>query len=289
VVGTSQASALDAGRAPHRKYNRSVSSEAGVRRSAADRAAVLAELRAELAARPTTAGVAGRAVPTVPALPAFAGLLPDGGLRRGASYAVAGSTTLTLALIAGASKAGSWCGLVGFSHLGAEAATGLGVDLGRLVLVPSPGRKWLGVVAALVDVLDVVVVRPPGSAPDGEVRRLAARVRERGAVLVVQDADWSGSELGLSIISSTWHGLGAGHGHLSAREVTIQATGRGTAGRRRTSRLWLPDHAGAVAVATEPATATADQPHDQTVGQPADRPREQPGEVIPLAGRRLSA
>ncbi|SDR98553.1 hypothetical protein SAMN04489717_1245 [Actinopolymorpha singaporensis] len=269
--------------------HRSVSSEAGPRRSAADRAAVLAELRAEIAARPTTAGVAGRAVPTVPALPAFAGLLPDGGLRRGASYTVAGSTTLTLALVAGASKAGSWCGLVGFSHLGAEAATGLGVDLGRLVLVPTPGRKWPAVVAALVDVLDVVVVRPPTSAPDGEVRQLAARVRERGAVLVVQDADWSGSELGLSIISSTWHGLGAGHGHLSAREVTIQATGRGTAGRRRTSRLWLPDHAGAVAVATEPATATADQPTVRPVDQPADRSDEQPGEVISLAGRRLSA
>ncbi|HZC27172.1 MAG TPA: hypothetical protein VE287_09105 [Actinopolymorphaceae bacterium] len=216
-----------------------------VRRTAVDRAAVLDELRAELAARPATA-TAPRAVPTIPALPAFADLLPERGLRRGASYAVQGSGTLTMALLAGASRSGSWCGLVGMPGFGAEAAAGMGIDLARLVLVPAPGRHWLNVVATLVDVLDLVVVRPPSKAYDAEARRLAARVRERGAVLVVQAREWSGCELRFAITSSTWHGLGAGHGHLTAREVTVEATGRGAGGRRRTTRMWLPDRDGAI-------------------------------------------
>ncbi|MGW5359505.1 hypothetical protein [Actinopolymorpha pittospori] len=253
------------------------------KRSAADRAAVLAELRAELAARPTTAGVAGRAVPTLPALPAFVDLLPDRGLRRGASYTVEGSTMLGLGLVAGASRAGSWCGLVGLPTLGAEAATGLGVDLSRLALVPSPGRQWLGVVAALIDVLDVVLVRPPTPAYDAEARRLAARVRERGAVLVVQGSDWSGSELRLSITSSTWHGLGSGHGHLTSREVTVEATGRGTGGRRRTSRLWLPDQAGGISPALTASPVSPVSPVT-TDAATADTPD---GDVIPFSERRL--
>jgi hypothetical protein len=213
-------------------------------RTNTDRAAVLAELRAELAARPATASATGRAVPTLPALPAFAELLPDGGLRRGASYAVQHSTTLTMALLAGASRSGSWCGIVGVPGFGAEAAAGLGIDLSRVVLVPEPGQQWLNVVATLVDVLDLVVVRPSSRAYDAETRRMAARVRERGAVLVVQDRDWSGCELRFAITASHWHGLGAGHGHLTSREVTVEATGRGAGGRSRSTRLWLPDRAG---------------------------------------------
>ncbi|MGH3488280.1 MAG: hypothetical protein ACRDP8_10275 [Actinopolymorphaceae bacterium] len=215
-------------------------------RAERNRAAVVEELRAELAARPATATGSGRAVPTLPALPAFASLLPERGLRRGASYSVQRSTMLTMALLAGASRAGSWCGMVGMPGFGAEAAAGLGIDLGRLVLVPAPGRQWLNVVATLVDVLDLVVVRPPARPYDAEAQRLAARLRERGAVLLAQHPDWPGCELRLAITSSTWHGLGAGHGHLTSREVTVEATGRGTGGRARTTRLWLPDRAGEV-------------------------------------------
>ena len=156
---------------------------------------------------------------------------------------------LTMALLAGASRAGSWCGMVGMPGFGAEAAAGLGIDLTRVILVPAPGRQWLNVVATLVDVLDLVVVHPPARPYDAETQRLAARLRERGAVLLVQHPEWPGCELRMAITSSTWHGLGAGHGHLTSREVTVEATGRGTGGRRRTTRLWLPDSAGDVRVA----------------------------------------
>ncbi len=67
--------------------------------------------------------------------PALAGLVQ---LRAGGSYAV-DSATLALALMAGPSRAGSWCAVVGVGDFGAEAASALGVDLDRTVLVPDPG------------------------------------------------------------------------------------------------------------------------------------------------------
>ncbi|REF36581.1 hypothetical protein [Thermasporomyces composti] len=244
----------------------------------ADRAAVLAELRAELAAMPTAATAI---VPTLPALAAFADVLPEGGLRRGASYVVQVSTTLTLALLAGPSQAGSWCGVVGLPGLGAEAAAATGVDLTRLVLVPSPGRHWLTVVATLVDVLDLVVVHPPSPAYDAEARRLAARVRERGAVLLVHGSDWSGCELRLTVTSSRWHGLGAGHGQLTAREATVEAVGRGTGGRRRATRLWLPDRDGQVRSLAQ--AAPADDTDARCVH--AESPPSVSAPVLPFTGR----
>jgi hypothetical protein len=115
-----------------------------------------------------------RALPTHPAL---SGLLPGGALAAGSAYAVAGSTTLALALLQGPSAAGAWCAVVGMPDLGTEAAAGLGVDLDRLVLVPRPGEQWLAVVAALVDVVSVVLVRHRGRASRGSARRPPASSR----------------------------------------------------------------------------------------------------------------
>src|SRR6478736_8558818 len=84
--------------------------------------------------------------------PALAGLVQ---LRAGASYSV-DSATLALALMAGPSRAGSWCAVVGVTDFGVEAASALGVDLARTVVVPEPGEQWLEVTAALVDVASVV-------------------------------------------------------------------------------------------------------------------------------------
>jgi hypothetical protein len=140
--------------------------------------------------------------------------LPGSGLRRGASYSIEGSTALALATLIGASEAGSWCGVVGVPSLGAETAAGLGVDLDRLALVPFPGTSWLEVVAALIEAVDIVVVRPPPRVFDADARRLAARVRQRGAVLVVL-GQWPGCELRLTVTGSQWTGLGAGHGLCS--------------------------------------------------------------------------
>ncbi|WP_350276779.1 hypothetical protein [Kribbella sp. HUAS MG21] len=193
-----------------------------------------------------TAGVE-RALPTHPAVRE---LLGGASLRGGSAYSVRESAALVMALMAGPSAEGAWCGVVGVPSFGAEAARGLGVDLERLVLVPDPGREWLSVVAALVDALTVVVVRPPGEVTPGEASRLAARLRTRGAMLIAYGS-WPGSEARFEIESNTWSGLGDGEGLLSARLATVAVTGRRAAVRARHD-LWLPGPDGTVRSA-EPA------------------------------------
>jgi hypothetical protein len=228
------------------------------------RRATLEQLRAELATKQVAA--------TVPTASAFSRLLSGPGLRKGAVYAVAdqtagpgASTSVILGLLAGPSQAGLWCGVAGLSGLGVEAAAGYGIDLRRLVLVPSPGPRWLEVVGALADVLDVVVVEPPAPAPDAQIRRLAARLRERGTVLIVAGsagragagADrglaWPGCEVQFAVTSSQWSGLGDGHGYLAKRQVTVEASGRGVGWQPRTTNLWLPGDDGRLAQVEETA------------------------------------
>jgi hypothetical protein len=119
------------------------------------------------------------------------------------------STSLLLGLLAQPSQAGSWCGVIGMPRLGAEAAEALGVDLSRLVLIPEPGPRWLAVTATIAEVLPVVAVRPAGRAPDGEISRLAARLRDRGAVLLVQ-GPWPQAEAVLELGAPEWTGVGRG-------------------------------------------------------------------------------
>jgi membrane protein implicated in regulation of membrane protease activity len=168
--------------------------------------------------------------------PTVAGLLPGGALRTGVAYSIEGSTSLAMALMAGPSAAGAWCGVVGVPSFGTEAAAAAGIDLDRLALVPYPGDQWLPVTAALADVLTVVLVRPPLTPSDGNVSRLMARLRERGSTLIVLGR-WPGSEARLEVTGSAWGGLGDGHGHLTQRTVTVGVTGR--AGSRE-RRLVLP-------------------------------------------------
>jgi hypothetical protein len=133
--------------------------------------------------RPETVGRSEGDRP-LPVLPALEPLFPAGGLRRGSAVAVRGSASLLLALLAGPSGRGAWCGVVGLPGLGLAAAAEAGIALERLALVPDPGRDWAAVAAALLDAMEVVVVAPRGRVPDADVRRLAARARQRGAVLV---------------------------------------------------------------------------------------------------------
>lgn len=175
----------------------------------------------------------------LPVLPALQGLLPGGVLRRGSTVAVVGSTSLALALAAAPSATGSWCAAVGLPSLGLVAVAELGVTLDRLALVREPGESWPSVVAALLDALDVVVVRPPGPVRSSHVRRLAVRARERGAVLVAA-CSWEGADVCLGVTGSEWHGLGSGHGHLRSRRLEVTSRGRGAAARPRHAGVWLP-------------------------------------------------
>jgi hypothetical protein len=183
----------------------------------------------------------------LPVVPALQPLLPSGGLRRGTTVAVTSSAALALALVAGASAAGSWVAAVGLPDLGIVAAVETGIALERLALVPSPGaRAWPAVVAAFLDAVDVVLVRSPPRLPAAQARRLAARARERGAVLVPLGAWSEPADLRLAVTASAWQGLGQGHGHLLARQVEVAIAGRGAATRERRFLLWLPSPDGTI-------------------------------------------
>ena len=189
---------------------------------------------------------------TLPVLPPLAGLLPEGGLRRGSTVAVSGATSLALALLAGPSQAGSWCAAVGLRSLGLVAAAEVGVALERFPLVARPGDDWPAVVAALVDAVDVVLVCLPRHVRGGDARRLAAKVRDRGAVLITTGGSAAfAADVRLSVAASAWEGLGNGHGRLRARRMDVVASGRGAAARERRVSLWLPAAAGGVEVASD--------------------------------------
>ena len=188
--------------------------------------------------------------PVLPTHPALAGLLPGRGLRPGAAYSLGWSMSLLLALLAQPSQAGSWCGVVGMPGLGVEAAEKIGVDLSRLVLIPDPGERWLAVTATIADVLPVVAVRPPARAKHADISRLAARLRDRGAVLLVQ-GPWPQTEAMIDVADPRWDGLGHGHGVLSERELTVTVTSRRFP-VPRSERMLLPAPDGGV-VARMPA------------------------------------
>ncbi|PJJ72176.1 hypothetical protein CLV46_1741 [Diaminobutyricimonas aerilata] len=175
---------------------------------------------------------------TLPTHPAFADLLPGGALLEGGAYSVAPSSALVMALLSGPSAAGSWCGVVGMPEFGVEAAQQFGVDLDRLVLVPEPGEQWLSVTAAIADVLTVVVTRPASRASDSAVARLAARLRQRGATLLVLGA-WPQADAMISLSDSSWSGVGDGHGYLDRHEVTVTVSSRQSP-VPRSARMLLP-------------------------------------------------
>jgi hypothetical protein len=180
----------------------------------------------------------------LPTNSALADLLPGGALAAGSAYSVLDSTTLALSLLQGPSAAGAWCAVVGMPDLGVEAAAGLGIDLDRLVLVPHPGDQWLTVASALVDVVSVLLVRPPlrdgrVRITDGSASKLASRLRQREAVLISL-GDWPGADARLTVSDSSWAGLGSGFGHLTGRQVTVSSTAARWQGRAKSRRLWLP-------------------------------------------------
>ncbi|OIH97279.1 hypothetical protein BIU90_15280 [Curtobacterium sp. MCBA15_001] len=184
----------------------------------------------------------------LPTAPALAPLLPGGAIRAGGTYAVPESVLLAMTMLQAASAAGAWCAVVGVPSFGVEAAAAAGIDLERLVLVPDPGDQWLAVTAAMADVAQVVLTRPLGRVVPGDVARLSARLRQRGGALVALGS-WPGADVTLRVTSSTWSGIGQGHGHLTERRATVTATGRAGAMRPVSTEMLLPAADGAVRAA----------------------------------------
>lgn len=269
------------------------------------------------AATAALAGLRERIRPTAPAgerclpvLKPLQAVMPQG-LRRGTSVAVGGEARVSvlLALVAGASQAGSWVAVVGVPELGLASAAELGLDLDRLLLVTTPPpAQWATVVVALAEAVDVVVVAPRYRVRPADARKLAARVREQGAVLVrlapvassvhgdpagrgvalggasgqaqapatrgaPLDAWPEAADLWCRATVHGWRGVGKGHGHLMARAVTLEVGGRRGGVRPRRADLWLPDARGGVSLAT-PAAAASSGGAAAPSPAPAERPLE---------------
>src|SRR5580658_4491767 len=219
------------------------SSPAEIRRIPTSQPAASAVFRAPASGPPAVSGTG-----MLPALPALRALLPRGGLARGSVLAVPEFGLLCLALAAGASAAGAWCGIAGVPEAGLAAAVGTGLDAERTLLVPDPGPAWPQVVASLLDGCELVLLRPPATVPVQARRRLEAVLRRAGGVLLVA-GDWPGAQVRLRVITQRWTGLGAGHGRVRACCAEVTADGRGEAALTRTRWLWLPAEDGGVTLA----------------------------------------
>lgn len=170
--------------------------------------------------------------------------------RAGGAFPREGAVSyLSLALIAGATAGGAWAGVIGFPNFGIAAASGLGADLSKVLMLDDPGDRWLDATAVLAGAVDLLLLHAPRQPNATQLRRLAQRVRpterQRGCVLVVT-SPWEAAHLALTTRDPRWGGLGEGTGNLTGRHVTITATGRVTRGQQREVQVWLPARDGTV-------------------------------------------
>jgi hypothetical protein len=139
--------------------------------------------------------------------------------------------------------------VIGLPNFGIAAASGLGADLSKVLMLDDPGERWLDATAILAGAVDLVLLHAPRRPNATQLRRLAQRVRpterQRGCVLVVT-SPWEAAHLALTTRDPQWNGLGDGTGNLTGRHVTITATGRVTRGRQREVQVWLPARDGTV-------------------------------------------
>ncbi len=221
-----------------------------------------------------TRPVATAEMKILPVLPVFEELLVDQGLRRGTTVRVdgnTGATSLALAVTAGATRSGSWLACIGLPEMGWAAAAEIGVDLNRVAVVRSSGAEFVTATAALVDAFDLVLCGTSSSVAPAEARKLAARARERGSVLVLLSGGASGATSGisgarsvrrgwpeatdvaLSVVDSEWAGAGSGAGRLRRRRMTVEVDGRRGLNRARRVDLLLPGPDGSLSVVDPPA------------------------------------
>jgi hypothetical protein len=183
------------------------------------------------------------AAPRTVAVPdPLAGLFPWGGMRPGSVVSVQGSASLLFALLSTASAAGAWSAVVGRADLGLLAAAEIGVEVRRLALVPQPGIELAAVTSVLLDGIELVALAGVERLTPAEVRQLASRARQRGAVLLPL-GEWPGADVRLCCERVEWSGLGAGYGRLRSMRMTVRATGRGASARPRTAVVDLPGRA----------------------------------------------
>lgn len=190
---------------------------------------------------------------TLPIAEGMAGLVPTDRLQRGSNVAVhgVGATSFALALVGEAVRSGSFLAIVASPSFGLGACIDFDIPLRRVVqfTVDEP-PVWGQVVAAIIEGFDIVLLAEVPRIGAGHARKLAARNRERGSVLVrVGGPAWpDAADLRFDVGESVWSGLGQGHGHLQARRVAVQVTGRRHHGASQSHQILLPAPQGGVAL-----------------------------------------
>lgn len=201
-------------------------------------------------ARARLEAAAGRARPVVLAgeravpVPGALGEVLPGGLVRGSVAVVEGEvgtgvTSAALSLCASVTALGEWAAAVDLEGtIGGEAAAEAGVALDRFAVARRvPPDRWAAAVAVLLDGMSLVLAEVPRRTRAADARRLEARARERGVVLVAlarRASPWPASaRTRIRLEGGDWSGLGQGHGLLARRDPQVRVVGADTRERVR--------------------------------------------------------
>ena len=220
--------------------------------NAPEQARVARELAARIAGvRTATGGPASVRFPqpvlAARPVPEAVGIGAVVGVEAGATVAVTGRCpgAVSVGLGVAAQVLGrGWCAVVGFDQLGVVAAAEHGVAVERLVVVRVDAARWVWAVAAAVDGFGLVLARPPVGLPAVQARRLSARARARGCVLVVLGS-WEGATARVEVSQAAWEPGTVGRlvDAVAGRRVRMRADG---GGRRRDAWLQAPSVDGGV-------------------------------------------
>lgn len=110
-------------------------------------------------------------------------------LQKGIYHLDGGVENLLIAL-SQVSAPGSMAAIVGVSNIGWNSAALLGLDVGRIVVVQTPGQKAARVISSLIDGFQTVVVGDLEVVPQQQ-RALAARARKLQTTVLTTWA-WQG-------------------------------------------------------------------------------------------------
>ena len=171
----------------------------------------------------------------IPVSGVLAAILPQGGLRRGSVISVegepgAGATSLALHLMAAVTATGEWVAVCHEPRLLAPSVLEAGVAPERLVVVRDvPRSRRVDVLAALVEGMSLVAIGGSAGVRPAQARRLAARARERGTIVVALGPWADRAEVRIRADRGSWRCEG---GRLTERALQVEVGHRGREYRR---------------------------------------------------------
>lgn len=203
---------------------------------------------------------------------AVSALIPSNFQLRGSTIGIGGvgATSLALALVAQPVREGAFLGIVvaRADEFGLEACVDFDLPLRRVVQFEiAHATSWGSILDAIINGFDAVIIADRLPISSRLYRKLAARNREHKSVLIRVGGWPETPDLSFTSDSSSWLGLGEGHGVLRSRQVSVRVGGRRHPGPDRVHRLMLPISAtgGDLFSVDEPVERTAIRSHQHEV------------------------